>query len=149
MTETIDTGRSPAWHFWVVAVLGALWNSFGGYDYFMSKTGGDAYLKSSGMSEAQIAYFNAMPAWTTIFWALGVWGAVAGSILLLLRSRWAVHAFLISLGGLIVSLIYDYLLSNGLEVNGQQQILMYCVIFAACAFFLWYSQRMVKAGVLR
>jgi hypothetical protein len=41
------------------------------------------------------------------FWALGVWGALAGSMLLLLRSRRAVTAFAASLVGLAVSTGYQ------------------------------------------
>jgi hypothetical protein len=40
-----------------------------------------------------------MPAWMTGVWAIGVWGALAGSVLLLLRSKWAVHVFAASLAG--------------------------------------------------
>ena len=149
MTEATAVKPQTPWHFWLVSVLSVPWNGFGAYDYFMSKTAGDAYLRSGGMSEAQITFFHAMPAWTTVFWALGVWGAVAGTVLLFLRSRWAVPVFVASLIGLLGSLVYNYALSDGFKINGQQGMIINAVILAGCLFFVWYSRRMVKHGVLR
>ena len=140
--------RAP-WHLWLVAVIGVFWNGFGAYDYSMSKLQGDAYLRSSGMTDPQIVYFHAMPAWVTVFWALGVWGAIAGTLLLFARSKLATPVFAISLLGLLGSLVHTHLLSNGREVMGQQVLILNGVLLAGCVFFLWYAARMAKAGVLR
>lgn len=137
------------WHFWAVFVLGVLWNGFGGYDFVMSMTQGDAYFRQAGMNDDAIAFYHAMPAWTVAAWAAGVWGSVAGTVLLLLRSKWAVHAFAISILGLIVSLIYTHFLSNGGKLMGQQGLIMNGVIFAGCAFFLWYARWAAQKGLLR
>jgi hypothetical protein len=150
MTATADVGgaRTP-WHYWLVVAIGLLWNGFGGYDYVMSNTQGDAYLTSMGMTAAQISYFNAMPAWMTAVWALGVWGGVAGTVLMLFRSRWALHAFVASLAGLLMSLVYTYVMSNGGEIMGQQGMMMNAIVLAGCIFFVWYAWLMTKRGVLR
>ncbi|HEX8233812.1 MAG TPA: hypothetical protein VF559_10785 [Caulobacteraceae bacterium] len=140
-------GRTP-WHLWVVGLLALLWNAYGAYDYLMSNLQGDAYLRSAGMTEPQIAYFNAMPAWMTAVWAIGVWGGVLGSVLLLMRSKWAFHVFAASLAALIVSLIYNFVLSNGREVMGSGA-LMYVVITAGAVFFLWYAWVARQRGLLR
>lgn len=149
MTETTEIKPKTPWHFWLVTALSVPWNGFGGYDYFMSKTAGDAYLRSGGMSERQITFFHAMPAWTTVFWALGVWGAIAGTLLLILRSRWAAPLFVASLIGLLGSLVYNFALSDGSKVNGPQGMIINAVILVGCLFFVWYSRRMVQQGVLR
>lgn len=144
-----EANKTP-WHLWAVGVLGLLWNSYGGYDYYMSNTGGDAYLRSAGMTDAQIAYFNDMPSWMTAVWAIGVWGALLGSVLLLLRSRWSLPVFIASCGGFVMSLIYAYALSNGGEVmSGPTVMIMQGVILAACLFFIWYARFASKRGILR
>lgn len=56
------------WHLWVVGVVGLLWNGYGCYDYFMTETAGEEYLRSYGMTDEMIAYYNAMPAWMTAVW---------------------------------------------------------------------------------
>lgn len=149
MSELADTSRSTPWHFWLVAALSVLWNGFGAYDYTMSHVQGEAYLRSAGMTDAQMAYFNAMPAWMTAAWAIGVWASVAGALLLILRSKWTFHAFVVSLLGFLASLVYTHMLSNGGELMGQMGMIMNVVVAAALVFFVWYAQVMTRRGVLR
>lgn len=147
--EPAATERRTPWHLWAVGGLGLLWNGYGCYDYFMTNTQGEAFMRGAGMSEAQIAYMNAMPVWTTGTWALGVWGSLLGSLLLLRRSRWAFHVFAASAAGLAGTLTYTYLLSNGAETLGMQGTVMYAVIAAIILFQVWYARLMTKRGVLR
>lgn len=144
----ISNARTP-WHLWLVGLLGIIWNGFGAYDYVMSKTGGEQYLRDFGMTEPQIAYFLAMPAWTTVTWAMGVWGAVLGSVLILARSRFAVWAFAASLFGFLAGLVYQYVLSDGAAIMGGGTTAMNGVIFASLMFFLVYSRAMAAKGHLR
>ncbi len=149
MTGANATAASTPWHLWAVGALGVLWNAYGAYDYTMTQMGGDDYLRAYGMTDAQIAYFNAMPSWMTGVWAVGVWGGVAGGIMLLLRSKWALHVFAASLAAFLLSLVYTYVLSNGGEHAGQQGLILNGVILAGCLFFLWYAWFATKRGILR
>ena len=146
-TAPAAAGRTPV-HLWIVGVLALLWNGYGAYDYLMTNMQGEAYMAGMGMTEAQIAYFNTMPVWMTAAWALGVWGAVLGSILLLLRMKWAFHAFAISLLGLLGSWVHTFT-SNGMEVMGTTAMVFSLVITAVAVFLLWYAWTMSKRGVLR
>ena len=74
-----SSGARTPWHLWVVGVVGVLWNAFGCIDYTMTNIQGDVWLRSMGMTAEQIASFNAMPAWMTAVWAVGVWGAMLGT----------------------------------------------------------------------
>jgi len=151
MTATMNAPtpvRAP-WHLWVVGIVAILWNGFGAYDYVCTNVQGDAYMRSVGMNDAQIAYFHAMPAWMTAVWAVGVWGGVLGGLMLLLRSKWALHVFAASLIAFVLSLVYAYGLSNGGEVMGQQVMIMQGVILASCLFFVWYARRVTQQGLLR
>jgi hypothetical protein len=132
-----------------VGGLGLLWNGFGAFDYLMTHLQGDAYLRGIGMTDPQIAYFQAMPAWMTAAWAVGVWGALLGTVLLLLRTRLALPVFIASLAGLLVGLVYAYGLSDGGALMGTMGMVMNAVILAGCLFFVWYAWRSVKTGVLR
>jgi hypothetical protein len=143
----VGARRTP-WHLWAVGALGLLWNAYGGFDYFMSKTRGDAYLQSVGMTPEQIAHLNAMPPWMTAVWAIGVWGALLGAVLLLARSRYAVPAFVASLAAYVLSLVYAYLIA---PMPGSTPALMafQLVILAGCVFFAWYAMRARSRGWLR
>ena len=145
----VETVKTP-WHLWLVGVLALLWNGFGAWDFVQTTTRGEAYFREMGMSDAMIAYFNAMPAWMYGPWVLGVWGAVAGTILLLLRSRWTVPALALSLLGAIGSLIYQKVL-NPPPLPPEMAMMgwMPFVIVIIAAFLLWYAWAMRKRGVLR
>jgi hypothetical protein len=143
---SVNQTRAP-WHLWAVGVLGAAWNSYGCYDYFMSKTRGDAHLVAAGMTPEQIAYFHAMPAWTTAVWAVGVWGALLGSVLLLLRSRYAVPVFIASLVAFLLSLVYQYFVAP-MPGSGGAMLALQAVILVVCAVFVWYAMRARRLGWL-
>lgn len=145
--EVAVNARTP-WHLWAVGTLGLLWNAYGGFDYVMSKTRGDPYFQSVGMTAEQIAYFHAMPTWMTAVWAVGVWGALLGAVLLLVRSRFAVPVFIASLVAYVLSLVYQYLISP-MPGTGAGMLVMQTVIFAGCAFFVWYAMRARARGWLR
>jgi hypothetical protein len=147
MTQAIDTGRGATpWHFWLVALIAVLWNGFGGYDYTMSHLQGETYYRQMGMTGAQIAFMDTYPVWMHAVWAIGVWGSVAGTLLLLSRMRWALHAFVLSLVGAIGNVVYTAVTPDASEAMG---LAMPLVIVAACLFFIWYSRLMAKRGLLR
>jgi hypothetical protein len=136
------------WHLWVVGIVAALWNGFGCFDYLMTQTRRDEWFAQMGMTEAQLAYFNAMPAWTHAAWAIGVWGGLLGALLLLLRRKWATPVFVVSFLGWLAGAVYAFALSDGIEAMGPMWP-MQIVIGAACGFFIWYAWTMQKKGVLR
>ena len=144
------TVKTP-WHIWVVGVISLLWNGFGAFDFIQTTTRGEAYMREAGFDQAMIEYFMAMPNWMYGPWILGVWGAVIGSILLLLRNKLAVWAFAASALGALISLIYGKMIDPpppppaGMEMMGYMPF----VIMVIAAFLLWYAWTMTKKGVLR
>jgi len=147
MTDIARRATTP-WHLWLVGLLSLAWNGYGAFDYIQTNTRGEAYMRASGFGDAAVAYFFAMPTWMYVPWTMGVWGAVLGSLLLLARSRWAVHAFAISLIGAFVSVIYTYFIGNGLQALGPIAHVQ-LVILAIAALLLWYASAMAKKVVLR
>ncbi|MDZ4775302.1 MAG: hypothetical protein SGJ23_00780 [Alphaproteobacteria bacterium] len=147
MTDAIKPANATPWHFWAVVVLGLLWNGFGVFNFYGSMTMDDAALQAAGMTAAQIDYFRAMPGWTTVAYAVGTIGALIGTILLLLRSKWAMHVFALSLAGFLATRVYMYALSDGATVMPSFGI--DAAILAGCVFFLWYAWSSAKNGLLR
>ncbi|MCX7301851.1 MAG: hypothetical protein NTX73_16010 [Rhodobacterales bacterium] len=140
--------RTP-WHLWVIGILSLLWNGVGAYDYFMTQTNNAAYL--SMLTEAQRAMMDSRPVWFDAVWAIGVWGSVAGSLLLLLRSRAAVWAFAASFIGLILSSVWQFGIADpsALETTGSFA-LMFSGLIAVVILLLWvYARAMLRRGVLR
>jgi hypothetical protein len=133
---------------WVIGILSLLWNCFGCYDYLMTNLKNQAYLAQ--FNPDILAYMDKLPAWTTGFWALGVWGGLAGAVLLLMRSRYAVWLYGVSLIGAVVGLGYQMFLTKmPAAMNEGAMRFMPWVIILLAAFQLWYSWNEEKKGVLR
>ena len=142
-----DTVRTPM-HLWIVGALATLWNAFGAFDYIMTQTRNENYL--ANFTDPQRAYFDSFPVWMEATWAFGVWGGLAGALLLLARSRFAVPAFAVSLAGLAVSTVYQYVLSAPpADMMGGAMVAMNVAIWAVAIGLLLYSMRMRARGVLR
>lgn len=144
MNTVISGPVKTPWHLWLVGIGTLLFNAMGVMSYTMTKLG---KLADLGMTADQIAFMDSYPAWANAFWALGVWGALAGSVLLLLRSRWAVAAMVVALVGLIGTTAYNYVL---IDVPADMEApALDVAIWAVTLFLLFYARRMVAAGVLK
>ena len=83
-----------------------------------------------------------------IFWPIGVWASVLGSVLLLLRSRHAVLTFLISLVGAVVSFGFQMTVAVPASMVSPANKLLPIAIVVVILLLWWYSRRQVAAGVL-
>ena len=151
MATTSET-RAPV-HLWIVGILALLWNCFGAYDYTMTRMRNTDYIASAmpGVDpSAALAWVDSMPIYAQIGWGLGVWLGLLGSVLLLIRNRWAVWSFGISMVGAIVSLGYQVALAPPLAgaTGPMMTIMPYVIIGITIALFL-YARAMENKGVLR
>lgn len=137
-------------HLWIVGVLSLLWNMGGAMDYVMTRMGDVAYLESQ--PSARLLLLEQAPAWFAFTWPIGVWFSVIGSVLLLLRSRFAGAAFALSLLGLIASSIYTYGIADGgnMTMEAGPMAIIFSIGIPLVLFGLWiYARAMTRAGVLR
>jgi len=145
---TSATGRSTPAHLWIVGILSLLWSAMGCFDYLMTVTSNQTYLGK--MPADQIAYLNSLPTWLTGAWAIGVWGGLLGSLLLLMRSRHAVLAFGLSLVAAVIAMGYEmFATQQPASMTSGEMAVMPWVVLAVCAFLLWYAWTMDRKGVLR
>jgi hypothetical protein len=143
---TTAQARTPV-HLWIVGILSLLWACFGCLDYTMTNLKNAAWMAQ--MTPDQIAFMDSLPSWLTAFWALGVWGALLASILLLMRKRYAVLAYGISLIGAVVGLGYQMVIATmpASMKAGMMGMMPIFIILVALGLFL-YSRAMEKKGVL-
>jgi len=138
--------RTP-WHLWIVGTLGLLWSAIGAFDYVMTETRNATYM--SAFTPEQLAFFYGFPAWVIAAWAIAVWGGVLGSVLLLMRNRFAVWVFFVSLAGLLLTTFHNYVLSNGMAIFGDagSQVLTLLILLISLGLFL-YARAMRRLRVL-
>ena len=136
-------------HLWIVGVISLLWNAGGAYDYTMTQTRSAAYLDM--LTAEQVDYIQSAPVWFDAFWAIGVWFGVIGSLLLLLRSRFAGGAFALSLLGLLGASIYSFGLAepSALDIGGLFAGVFSAAIAVSLILFWLYARVMTRRGVLR
>lgn len=136
--EKSTGGMAPA-SYWVVTVLGLLWNSFGAYLYTMANLGDPSI--TAGAPPAMLDYIAHMPIWAHVGWGFGIWGSFVGSVLMLLRSRRAVTAFLISILGALVS--YAAQAMAGVLTPAEPVMILLVIVF-----LWWYCRRAAAQGLL-
>ena len=143
--------RTPV-HLWIVGIVALLWNAMGAYDYLMTRMRDRDYLSQvPGVDpSAMLAWLDAFPIWAQFGWGLGVWMGLLGSVLLLMRSRFALWAFALSMIGIVLGIGYQIV--GAPELAGADAaihtIMPYAVI-AVGLFLLCYSWSMDRSGVLR
>ena len=151
MTDSINGGtaaKAPI-SFWIISVVGMLWNAFGGYDYTMTRTRNVDYLSQMGDAQEILAWVDAFPMWAQVAYGLGVWGSVAGSLLMLARSRHAVTAFVVSLVSAVLSFASQMTSAIPPSLDTTLNQIMPWFIVAVIAALWWYAKRCAANGILK
>lgn len=144
---TTAQDRAPA-HLWIVGILALLWNGYACYEYLMTNLRDPAFM--ARIPADQLAFMDSLPSWLTAFWALGVWGGLAGAILLLIRNRYAAWAFALSLAGAVIGLGYQMFVAKmPASMTAGAMAYMPWVVIIVCVALLWYARSEAKKGVLR
>ncbi|MEO6004319.1 MAG: hypothetical protein ABIZ04_19420 [Opitutus sp.] len=149
MDETTSPRPKTPWHVWVVGVVSLLWNAVGAFDFLMTQMRNADYLKA--LTAEQKEYIFGFPLWIVIIWGVATWGSVLGSALLLARRRLAVHLFFVSFISMLVTMVYNYVLTDGQRImgGGAGALIFSTVIGVISLALLIYSRAIARRGLLR
>ncbi len=152
--DEVRTAKAPM-HLWIVGLLALIWNGFGCYDYLMTRMRNLDYFRSMAPDtdpEAMLAWVDAFPIYAQFGWGLGVWMGLIGSILLLMRHRWAVPVLALSLVGAVLGLGYQIFLAPPppppMGGSTMAMLMPWVIIIVAAALFLYARNQRAKS-VLR
>lgn len=98
--------QKPHLSFWVIAIVGLFWNLMGSMNYIM-QTNPETVAQ---MPDVYQMIINGRPSWATGGFAIAVFGGSVGCILLLLRKNVAVPVFMLSLAGIVLTVIHATML---------------------------------------
>ena len=132
------------WSFWVVCIVGLVWNAGGVVNYLLQTN----MEFVSSMPATHQAIIVARPIWATGGFAIGVFGGALGCIFLLLRWHSSINVFLISLIDIIVTMVHtiDVAMSD-IEFSILEIIVMGILpLVVALALVLYAKYAIVKYG---
>ncbi|MDY8135840.1 hypothetical protein [Aquimarina sp. 2201CG5-10] len=136
------TNKTPVWY-WIISIIGLIWNIMGVMAYL-----GQAYITEEALAalpEADQNFYNNAPAWVTAVFAIAVFSGVLGCLGLLLRKKWAIPLFLISLITVIAQQVYNFFIQDFVELTGER-LYMPIIIFVFAIFLLWFSRNAKSKG---
>lgn len=139
----------PGAAFWVLGVLFLLWNAFGCFLYYMDMTMSDqAYTEAYGQAMTDLRPLT--PAWVSGFYAIAVWGGLLASILYLLKKKWAVPLFMLSLVGIVISMSWGLFSADVREAAGGvgAALVMPIIVGGIVVFQVWWSKKQAANGNL-
>ena len=146
MSEQVTRVR-PDTAFWVIGIVALLWYLIGLFFYYSGVSATPEQL-AAVMTEAQVAIITATPAWVTAANAIAVLAGVIASVLLLMRNKFAVPLYILSLVAAIVQDVYVFGMSGSLDAFGMQPVVIQGLVLIIGIFLVWYSRAKRTAGVL-
>lgn len=123
--------------FWLIAGAGLIWNLMGCLNYVM-QTNADVVAE---MPEVYQIIINGRPAWATAAFAIAVFAGAVGCILLLLRRRIAAELLVLSLLGILATVVFTTMLI-GFVPSTALWLLVGIALF-------WYATIARRKGWLR
>ena len=96
------TATSVHWSFWLIGIIALLWNIGGAMNYIVQM---DLEFVST-MPETHRAIIIDRPVWATGGFAIGVFGGAVGCLLLLLKQSSSIYVFIVSLVGVLVTMVH-------------------------------------------
>ncbi len=142
----MTTTTKPKAAYWIIAIIAFIWNSLGVNAYLQQQYNTEAFRDQ--YSPEQLEMVQAAPTWYTAAFAIAVFGGLLGTIALLLTKKMANLLFAISLLGIIVQMIYNFLVINSIEVYGAGAMIMPIRIMIIGIFLFTYSRKAITKGWL-
>lgn len=133
-SRTPSISRVPLW-FLSAVWAGIAWNIFGIVQFAGAVAATEADLIASGLTPDQAAVMTGYPEWMTVAFAVGVFGGLAGSVLLLLRRAGAQPVLLISLFAYVALWIGDAVHGVFAAMGTPQIVILSFVVAIAAALF--------------
>jgi len=132
-----ETHIKPHWSFWVICVVALIWNVMGSINFVM-QTNPEMVANFPEAAQSLIA---SRPLWSTIAFAIAVFGGVLAEILLLLKKSVAYYLFVASFLGALITNIHTFQVSSAVDiwVGSFMSLLI-------AAFLIWYSNLVKRKG---
>lgn len=130
MSET--NTKIPTWY-WIVVVVLLLWNLMGIASFYMHVFITDEAL--AALPENEAALYGQYAMWTSIVFAIAVFGGALGTVGLLMKRKWAKQLLVISLIAIIIQMSHSLFMTDSMVVYGTMQALTMPVLVILIAIY--------------
>ena len=126
-----ETNIKPHWSFWLICIVALIWNIMGSINFIMQM---NPEMVANFPDEAQ-SLIKSRPLWSTMAFAVAVFGGALAEVLLLLKKATAYYLFIASLLGVIITNIHTFQVSSATDIWVGS-----IMSFVIAAFLIWYSK---------
>ena len=144
--ESSAKTSAPVW-FWVISVIALLWYLMDMSAFFMRVLMTDVAMNA--MPENQQHFYQNIPLWVNIVFACEVFGGTLGSIALLLRKKWALLLFVVSIFGVLSQTSYLWFLTDHVSTLGTPAVVMPLVAILIGIGTIVLAKSAISRGWLR
>lgn len=131
------------WSFWLIGAVALIWNIAGAVNFF-AQMNPDIV---AAYRESERAIIETRPGWATGAFAVAVFGGTLGCLLLLLKRSAAFYFLVVSLFGVVVTMIHT--LGAGIDFNIGEILGIILMPLVVAAFLIWYSKHTERKGWIR
>jgi hypothetical protein len=132
------------WHLFLIGAAAVLWNALGVFDFLATLTRFPPYIDS--LPEGARALWASLPPFVFGIWALSVFSALIGSVLLLKRQLLALRFLAVSTTATIFTMALTYS-RPGIDYQSER-VFAVCIIVVSL-LILNYAFDQAKRGILR
>lgn len=133
-----DLNAKAPTSFYIIGGFFFLWNFTGLALYYQQMTMTPEVLASFGPVRA--AFIEATPVWANAAYATAVTFGFIASILLLLRNRWALPAFIISFAGILLQDLESFVIRDVIGTFGNEAFIIPPLVLVIAIVEIWYSK---------
>lgn len=122
------------WSFWLIAAVALLWNLAGTVNFFVQMNPD----MTSAYRDVERVIIEERPAWATLAFAIAVIGGTLGCLLLLFRKSVAIWLLVLSLLGVIVTMVHTLRLDVEFGIGEVLGIILMPLVVSV--FLVWYAK---------
>ncbi len=132
--------------FWIIAIAALLWNLIGTAMFYLQVSMTPEQIAALPASQREVC--EATPAWLYGLFGIAVIGGVLGSLGLLLKKKWAVALFLISLLAVVAQTIATFVVTPAWSAFGAAGLVMPAIVLVIAVVLWRYSRKAAARGWL-
>ncbi|MCP4058764.1 MAG: hypothetical protein GY738_15910 [Pseudoalteromonas sp.] len=123
-----------------------IWNLLGVFAFIMHLMMTPEMISKLPLDQ-QAAYSN-VPLWSTIAFAVAVFGGTLGCILLLAKNAFATPTFALSLVAIFIQQFYNFIVINSIKMLGVSAVFMPILVIVIAFLLLYLSIKSKQQGWL-